>query len=459
MNLLNTKTVFFIGIGGSGMSSLAHILLDMGLSVHGTDKKESSRTIDLLKKRGMKFIASSESLIPEDYDFCVYSSAVSKDKNEFYRLFADKNILLQHRSEVLHTIFSQKKAIAVTGSHGKTSTTTMIAQILLENGLKPTVMIGGETSLLGGVGGCWGDGEWGVYESDESDGTFLNHRPQVKIITNIDDDHLDYYKTRENLLKSFTQFIKQNQNSISILNLDDMGVGEVLKNIENKTGIVTYTSKDILLPIEKINFQINNRTMCWYKNEACYQLELPIPGIHYLKNALAALLACEIAGVSLHDGIQTLKSYKGVHRRLEYLGCQNNIHFYDDYGHHPTEILTVIESLRQLTSGSSRLAVIFQPHRYTRTRDLYDKFAYSLGFADTVFLLPVYSAGEEEISGISSKNIYNSAKDKSKFFLMEDGIERDAGFILDKLSPGDFLVSIGAGNVRDWCEKIISILP
>lgn len=452
----NTK-FFFIGLGGAGMSSLAHILIDLECVVHGTDQNKKTPVIDQLLTRRVQFFENVDDLNSETYDYCIYSTAI-KQENNFYRYFSIHSIPLIHRSKLLHTIFSQKKSIAVTGTHGKTSTTTMVAQILLENDKIPTIMIGGETSFLNARGGCWGSGEWGVYESDESDGSFLSHNPEIKIVTNIDDDHLDFYKTKENLINSFLKFIDTNDTSISILNEDDSGIQKLLNQMKNTDFIHTFSEGKSKNPnFETIVFSIQNSALIFQKGDRMYELKLPIPGKHYLKNALSAILACYFAGVPIENSIRVLKNYKGVQRRLEYLGNYKSICVYDDYGHHPTEIKTVIESLQELKmqKDNSRVMVIFQPHRYTRTQDLYDRFADALDLADFVFLLPIYSASELEIEGVSSELIYNTVKNKEKFSLLSGKIEDDIKFIKSKIRDNDYLLSLGAGNVRDWSLEIL----
>ncbi|MCE9500838.1 MAG: UDP-N-acetylmuramate--L-alanine ligase [Leptospira sp.] len=450
------KIPFFIGIGGSGMSALAHIVLDMDIPVFGSDKSQS-KTVSVLAERGAKIIHSTVEFDFRSIDYGVYSSAIG-DENEFFRRMQDLGIPLFHRSELLHKIFSKKKSISVAGSHGKTSTTAMIAQILIEAGYDPAVMIGAETPVLSGRGGRWGKGEWGVYESDESDGTFLNHRADIKVLTNIDNDHLDHYKTIENLIQGFLQYIENPGNSQSILFLGDKGIGQCLKNLHDTNGISGfYESGDELFSDMGQLVTLCDNSLHFNRNGVEKEINLPFRGSHYLRNGFLALLTCEKAGVPTDDCIRSLTKYAGVSRRLEFLGTADNVPVYDDYGHHPTEISAVISSLALMKKEfpQSRTIVLFQPHRFTRTRDLFREFADALQLADFVFLLPVYPAGEDPIPGVSSGSILNEFPDKNNIKLLSGKIAEDTVDISEFIHAGDYFVCIGAGDVRKWGEQLV----
>lgn len=439
---------FLMGIGGSGMSSIAHIFLDMGMQVYGYDKSDSL-VVQSLKNRGAIIYSSPESI--SDYSvfgYGIYSSAIRKDKHPLYLTFSKQNIPLYHRSEILHSLFKKKRSIAVAGSHGKTTTTTMIAYILYSLHQEPGVMIGGEPPFLENRGGYWGKGEWGVFESDESDGTFLNYKPEIKIVTNIDNDHLDYYKTEDQLVRAFSEFIKNTEDTKTILNYSALGIQKALSYIENKKGILGFQEEDPLIQFydDKIIFKRENKQ---------YQLEVPFPGKHYLLNAYISLLACEQIGLKTEDILAALKKYPGVKRRMEFLGEWNGVKVYDDYGHHPTEIKAVIQAIHSIPN-KKKCIVLFQPHRYTRTKELYKEFAEVLSIGDSLLLLPIYSAGEDPIQGIDSKLIFDLAKTPNKILLSGD-IQKDLEVIKSIIQSGDILLSIGAGNVRSWGEKLTDV--
>jgi len=457
---LKDKKPFFIGIGGSGMSSLAHILLDLKLEVKGYDKANTD-TLRKLEMRGAKITHDPESVSLDSIDYVVFSSAV-KETHPIFKKALDEHKTLVHRSELLHELFSGKFSIAVAGSHGKTTTTAMTGQILLEGTQRPAIMLGGEVGFLNDRGGKWDNGKWGVYESDESDGTFLNHKADIKIVTNIDNDHLDHYKTVENLHEAFAKFIHNKKSSTAIVYIGDAGVEAAIDLLEDQKNIIGYvessraTSLAEKFPETKIEpFEIFDNELSFYRNGMLRRIKLPFAGDHYLKNAFASLLAAEIVGLEIDRIQETLSQYNGVKRRLEHLGTLNNIHVYDDYGHHPTEILAVIQSIKRMRPVGAKCCIIFQPHRYTRTRDHYLDFAKALDDSDILFLLPIYSAGEMAIEGIATELIYDNLTNKDKTILLTGEIERDVSIIKKYILTGDYLVSLGAGNVRDWAEKFL----
>ncbi|MBL0265178.1 MAG: UDP-N-acetylmuramate--L-alanine ligase [Leptospiraceae bacterium] len=442
------------------MSSLAHILLDLKLEVKGYDKANTD-TLRKLEMRGAKITHDPESVSLDSIDYIVYSSAV-KETHPIFKKALDEHKTLVHRSELLHELFSKKFSIAVAGSHGKTTTTAMTGQILLEGSERPAIMLGGEVGFLNDRGGKWDNGKWGVYESDESDGTFLNHKADIKIVTNIDNDHLDHYKTVENLHEAFAKFIHNKKSSTAIVYIGDAGVEAAIDLLEDSKNIIGYvetsraTSLAEKFPEIKIEpFEIFDNELSFYRNGMLRRIKLPFAGDHYLKNAFASLLAAEIVGLEMDRILETLSQYNGVKRRLEHLGTLNNIHVYDDYGHHPTEILAVIQSIKRMRPVGAKCCIIFQPHRYTRTRDHYIDFAKALDDSDILFLLPIYSAGETPIEGIATELIYDNLTIKDRTILLTGEIERDVTIIKKYILSGDYLVSLGAGNVRDWAEKFL----
>ncbi|WP_078127379.1 UDP-N-acetylmuramate--L-alanine ligase [Leptospira alexanderi] len=517
-NRLSFQKPFFLGIGGSGMSSLAFLLLSKGLKVGGYDGKHSA-VVEKLVLNGATVLHKSDVLEAENYDLAVYSSAIRLDSHPLVKKFKDKGIPLVHRSELLHQVMSEKKQISVAGSHGKTTTSAMTAFLLEKCGMSPSIMVGGEVAFLGGKGGSWGEGEWGIFESDESDGTFNNHNAGIRILTNVDEDHLDHYQTRENLLNAFARYMERASRKL-ILNLDDIGIRDSLtliqdhskilgfsksfvsggianglsqnsdvegtrtgdsdvaenrvisSNLENETlrtgkkdisqyskekvssietfGVRNNTGNDALSDINSskiIYYTIESGSLSFRFQEKEYSFSLKYPGEHYLKNALAAILACSEAGAPIAELVSKISEYSGVSRRLEYLGSKNGIEVYDDYGHHPTEIKAVIQSMEGLKKNG-RAIILFQPHRYTRTQNLYKEFAESLDTGESVYLLPIYPAGEDPIEGVGTELISDSMKVPAKILPKE--ISEGIFTLKNSLKPGDKLITLGAGNVRDW---------
>ncbi|TGK04509.1 UDP-N-acetylmuramate--L-alanine ligase [Leptospira selangorensis] len=443
---------FFLGIGGSGMSSLAHILADAGFEVSGYDGKKSQVT-ENLEKKGVKIFSKLSDLEENiEYDAAIYSSAIRLDSHPIAIFFKQKGIRFFHRSEVLHLCFEHLTCIAVGGSHGKTTTTAMTAHILNDLGYSPSVMVGGDVSFLNGVGGRFSSGKIGVFESDESDGTFLNHKAQVRILTNIDEDHLDFYHTREKLLEAFSRFISSGTQTV-VLDLDDPGISDCLELVQDKSKIFGFaSSSDTNIKSEGfrnlVHYKIENKKLIFFLDGKEFEINSRFPGKHYLTNSLAGVLAAYSLGADPKEAAKSVSGYAGVKRRLEYIGNKNGVDIYDDYGHHPTEVQAVLSSIRELSGGRGKPVILFQPHRYTRTQNLYQDFAKSLDQVETVLLLPIYSAGEDPIPGVSSELIADKMKIRPK--ILSGNLEADLSILKDLLKSGDVFVSLGAGNVRDW---------
>lgn len=465
--------ILFLGIGGSGMSSLAHMALDLELPVIGYDKK-SSDTTDYLVERGVTLYHSIEEISLNGIEMVVYSSAINDKHKDVFSKIKERNIPLKHRSEFMHLLVSNQKSISVAGSHGKTSTTTMVSQILTESGFDPTIMIGGDTSLLQKRGGKVGKGEFAVYESDESDGTFLKHQANFRLLTNIDNDHLDYYQTRENLEQAFLSYMGFSSSGETILFVGDIGIESVLSIHYKELSFHRDFTLNLLVTknhlssewflyfqthysnqINVILYEIKADHLEFEYKEKRYTLQLPYPGIHYLTNGLVALTFALRIGISPEKSVSILSRYIGVKRRQEILGTWNHVSIIDDYGHHPTEIKMVIHSLKQKNRENGTLHVIFQPHRFTRTKLLLEELAKSLLEADHLFLLPIYSAGETPIPGIQSES-FLPFLDQKKTTMLSGKMVKDIQSIIPNLKPGDILLCLGAGNVREWGELLLT---
>ncbi|TGK34465.1 UDP-N-acetylmuramate--L-alanine ligase [Leptospira gomenensis] len=447
---------FFLGIGGSGMSSLAFLLLSKGMKVSGYDGKISD-TVSKLIEDGAQVLGKDDVLKADDYDLAVYSSAIRLDSHPLVKKFKDEGIPLLHRSALLHEVMSEKKQISVAGSHGKTTTTAMTAFLLERCGASPSVMVGGEVAFLNGRGGRWGKGAWAVFESDESDGTFNNHDASVRILTNVDEDHLDYYQNRTNLLNAFARYMEKARDRL-ILNLDDVGIRDSVLLLKDRSRILGFSSASDpasdpflsslgLEASQIVSYTIEGQILRFNFQKSEYSFSLKYPGEHYLKNALAGILAASEAGSKTEQLVSVVGDYSGVSRRLEYLGNRDGVEVYDDYGHHPTEIKAVIRSMEGLKKDG-RAVILFQPHRYTRTQNLYREFASSLDLGEKVYLLPIYSAGENPMEGVETEMI--AAEMRTTPEILPKKIEEGIPILRRSLRPGDKLVTLGAGNVRDW---------
>lgn len=459
------KTYFILGIGGSGMSSLAHILLDSGNTVLGYDRNRN-RQIEVLLERNVPIFGSPEDFLQSPFrsqiDATVHSSAIRN--HPLMDWSHREHIPVLHRSQVMHEWFGKKVSISIAGSHGKTTTTAMVSQILQDQAKDPAIMIGGETPLLGERGGYWGMGEYGVYESDESDGTFLNHHADYRLLTNIDEDHLDYYKTKENLISSFCQHL-ESPRGVSILYFSDPGIQEAVPKLDSLENTIVISQEPVNEPERFLKvYQLKSQGEQWLLTGAGKTISYRVPflGDHYKTNAsLAIALGWEL-GLDSSQMAASLSRYKGVKRRMEILYQDSNLTILDDYGHHPTEVSAVLRglSLEKLKGRARRTIVLFQPHRFTRTQNLYREFADSLLPSDRIFLLPIYSAGEAPIEGVNSESIAQVIRDSGKSVAILSGNPNEDVATLEKeLRAGDLLVCLGAGNVRTWGEMLAKRCP
>ena len=386
------KHVHFIGIGGIGMSAVAEVMLERGFVISGSDLNESDQ-VQMLRGRGATIhVPQRAENITDDIDIVVRSTAI-RETNVEYQAAVEKGIPVVHRSEMLGYLMQSQKAICVAGSHGKTTTSSMIALTLEKNGLDPTIVVGGVISDIGSNAKN-SKGEWFVAEADESDGSFINLLPWYAVITNIEEDHLDHYKDIIEIRDSFKQFLnKTNPEGRCLLcadNDESFGIAS-----QSPVPMKTYGFH------ERSQYRIKNHKQVGMKNEADIyngdrfigHLELQVPGRHNIANATAAVVTCMDVGLTFDEVASVLKEYKGTRRRFQHQGTVAGIAVYDDYAHHPTEIAATLEAARAMHE-KGRVIAIFQPHRYSRTQFLATSFAAALSQADAVYLLDVFPAGE-----------------------------------------------------------------
>ena len=412
----NKIKIHFVGISGIGMSGIAELMIDQGYSVQGSDKIINENT-KRLKKKGIKFFLGHHKKNINQADAVVFSSAI-KINNPEIKTAIRKKIPLLSRADMLAELMKSKKSIAVAGSHGKTTTTSLIGNILRQASLDPTIVNGGIINSLS-KNNRYGKGEWMVVEADESDGSFLKLPHQISVITNLDIEHLDFYKNEENLKKSFENFINMLPfYGTSIVCLDDKNLKYLIK--KNKTrNIITYSIKnkkaDVL--INNINqttsltsFKlkiVNNKIK--HSNEFVFTINTV--GYHNILNGTASIIVSKLLGINNLVINKALKNYIGVKRRFTFLGVKNKALIYDDYAHHPTEIKATLQAAKSL---KNEIVVIFQPHRYSRTKVLINEFVDSLSKIKYLILLNTYSAGEKKIEGSTSKDIYLKILKKNK---------------------------------------------
>lgn len=440
MRLAQAK-VHFIGIGGIGMCGLAELLRNMGTQVSGSDLVENAQ-IERLRALGVKVQIGQRAENVEEAEVVVYSSAVRPDNPEFKEARRLK-IPLIPRAEALAEIMRLKRGIAVGGSHGKTTTTSMAASIFLYAKTQPTIVVGGRLDLIKSTA-LLGQGEWLIAEADESDGSFSKLSPEITIITNIDNDHLDYYGTVAQLKKAFFDFAMRIPfYGLAIVCGDDPAVRETFESFGKRILFYGFNVGNDL------RIQGSNGTYEVYRDgEHLGKFQLQVPGRHNALNATAALAAGLEAGIPFSVCADGLATYGGVDRRFQFKGAIGGVDVYDDYGHHPTEVQAVLQAFRE-KFPDRRLVTVFQPHRYSRTLLCWDQFLHCFKGADHLFVCDVYAAGEDPIANISSDRLVREIQDAGGAKAVEllpsasDRLAKLRSFI----QPGDVLVTLGAGDV------------
>lgn len=450
------KNIHFVGIGGIGMSGIAEVLINMGFSVTGSDISENAN-VKRLKELGAEvFIGHREENV-KDADALVYSSAVSENNPEIVRA-KQMYIPIIKRGEMLAELMRMKYSIVVSGSHGKTTTTSMIAEIFKEANLDPTIVIGGRLNSEN-KNSSLGKGDIMISEADESDRSFLMLYPTITVITNIDAEHLDCYSDIDDIKGAFVQFANRipfyGKNFIC---LDDENCADIIPEIE-KT-FVTYGIKakaDITASnIFKSGFSTKFNVIAYGQNLG--EFHLNFPGEHNITNALSAIGVALEFSISQETIKNALRNFKGVQRRLSLRYMSDKISVYDDYGHHPTEIKTTIKALRE-AFPHKKMAVVFQPHRYTRTKFLLKEFSKAFFDADFLFVKDIYAANESPIEGLDSQKIVDEIKRhgfRDVWYLKED--QDFLNFIGEKLDEDFIVVTLGAGNITNFSYKIAEYL-
>ena len=450
--------VHFIGIGGIGMSGIAEVLHTLGYRVQGSDQADSAN-VQRLRDKGIACFVGHRAENLGDAEVVVVSTAVKKTNPELAAA-REKLLPIVRRAEMLAEIMRFRNAIAIGGTHGKTTTTSMVAALLDAGGLDPTVVNGGIINAYG-TNARMGAGEWMVAEADESDGTFLKLPADIAVVTNIDPEHLDHYGSFDHVREAFRQFVENVPfYGFGVMCIDHPEVQALVSRIEDRR-VVTYGENkqaDIRFANVRMEgavsvFDISIRDRKTGGERRIDGLRLPMPGRHNVSNATAAIaVACEL-GVSADDIRKGLASFGGVKRRFTHTGSWNGVDVFDDYGHHPVEIRAALKAARDACKG--RVIAIAQPHRYTRLRDLFDDFAACFNDADTVMVAPVYAAGEDAIDGVSSQELVSRIRAAGHRDARHiDGPEAIAPAIRELAKPGDFVVLLGAGNITQWAYAL-----
>ncbi len=450
--------VHFIGIGGIGMSGIAEVLRNLGYRVQGSDQADSAN-VQRLRDKGIECFVGHRAENLGDAEVVVVSTAIKKSNPD---LMAARQKLLPivRRAEMLAELMRFRQAVAIGGTHGKTTTTSMVATLLDAGGLDPTVINGGIINAYG-TNARMGEGEWMVVEADESDGTFLKLPAEIAVVTNIDPEHLDHYGSFEKVREAFRQFVENVPfYGFGVMCTDHPEVQAMVARIEDRR-VITYgenAQADVRFENHRMDGASSLFDVVIRKRKTGPQIDirglrLPMPGRHNVSNATAAIAVAHELGISADDIRKGLLSFGGVKRRFTHTGTWNGVEIFDDYGHHPVEIIAVLNAARDSTNG--RVVAIAQPHRFTRLRDLFDEFSACFNAADTVIMAPVYAAGEDPIDGVNSEKLTQRIR---------AGGHRDARYVAEPAQiaplirelakPGDLVIFLGAGNITQWAYAL-----
>ena len=450
--------VHFIGIGGIGMSGLAEVMKDMGFNVQGSDIT-FNKNIERCRRNGIKIFLKHNKQNVRNSTIIVKSSAIGNTNPEI--IFAkNKKLKILKRAEMLAHVVSLKKNIVITGSHGKTTTTSLISRILYDAKLDPTIINGGVINSIKSSARL-GKGDWAVLEADESDGSFLNFPVNYSVVTNIDKEHIDFYKSFENLKKSFLNFLNKTPTmGKSFLCIDDKEIEKIIPRVKNKN-FFTYGFS------EKANFRILNAV--YKKNHSLFDIKISIPGIkvtvfkkiklnligaYNILNSASAIAICLHIGIDIRIIRNALKKFSGIQRRLTKVFTHKQREFFDDYAHHPTEIRSVIKSMRKV-SNQRKIISVFQPHRYSRIKLLKNEFASSFKDSNVVVLCPVFSAGEKVDKNYDMLKFANLISKKSNVQVVTIENQKDLkNFFKKNLISDELVLCMGAGSISKWIREM-----
>lgn len=450
----NIKRVHFVGIGGIGMSGIAEILLSQGFQISGSDRTITDIT-DRLKGLGVKIYEGHSAANLEEADVVVYSSAVTTDNPEVAAAI-ERKIPIIKRSEMLAECMRMQYGIGIAGTHGKTTTTSMVGLLLTEGGIDPTIIVGGKLSSLGGTNARLGHGDFIVVEADEFDRTFLKLTPTIAAITTLESEHLDTYKDLDDIKSAFVEFAnKVPFYGFVALCLDETALQDIIPLINKK--VITYgiTQQADVRAVNIVHDKYSTTYTVKYFGQDLGEIKLNIPGVHNVKNSLVAVIIAKELGVSLEVIKKSLNSFSGVMRRFE-TKYNNSILVIDDYAHHPTEVKATLSAVRD--GWDRRLVAVFQPHLYTRTRDFAAEFGRAFLNSDVFICTDVYPARELPIEGISGETIATAAK---KFGHKNVIYEKDKNNIPDLLmsikKDDDIIITMGAGDLWKYGEMFIDL--
>src|SRR5512139_115322 len=447
--------IHFVGIGGIGMSGIAEVLLNLGYHVTGSDLKESDVT-KRLESLGCEIFYGHRKENVKEADVVVVSSAI-RIGNPEVEVAEQRLIPVIPRAEMLAELMRMKVGVAIAGTHGKTTTTSLIATVLAAGGLDPTVVIGGRLNSIGSNARL-GQGEFLVAEADESDGSFVKLMPTLAVVTNIDPEHLDYYKGIEEIKETFLNFLNKIPfYGLAVLCLDHPNIQSLIPRLKKRfttyglTGQADYMAKEISFEGLSTTFEV------LHKREELGRLTIQMPGLHNVYNALATVATAFELDIPFQVIQESLGDFRGIQRRFQIKGEKKGVLIVDDYGHHPVEIMATLKAAR--SGWERRIVAVFQPHRYTRTQALFKDFLTAFYDADVLLLTDIYPAGEDRIQGVESKALFEG--------LREYG-HKDVTYLSDKkeivehllriIAPGDLVITLGAGDIWQVSDELVNRL-
>lgn len=448
----------FVGIGGAGMSAIAHVALELGVEVTGSDLV-LSETTTRLEERGARVVRGHDASNILDPDAIVVSTAIAPDNPEVAEA-KRRGIKVLHRAEMLAIIMEQKKGIAISGTHGKTTTTSMTAVVFERLGLRPTWLVGGEVRDLG-AGAGYGEGDYLIAEADESDRSFLKLSPFVAVATNIDNDHLDHYGSFDHIVEAFEEFLGRTRpGGFSVLCVDDPNLARMAPRLPGR--VMTYSAAGP----GKAHYQVTDFAPTGWgstfkvsrSGTPLGEFSLTVPGRHNASNAAAVIAVAVELGLPVDGVAAALKTFSGAGRRLQKMGQAGGVEVLDDYAHHPTEIMTTLRTVKNL-ARSGRVVVVFQPHRFTRTKALYAEFGKAFADADVVVLTDIYPATEPPIPGVTGELVYRHFQTRpGQTVSYVPALTEVASHLASEVHPGDLVLTMGAGNVRQVGPELLSLL-
>ena len=462
IELAKTEVVHFVGIGGIGMSGLSLIMKGKGFKVQGSDST-LNKNIERLRKEKIKIFIGQKKQNLKNATIVVISSAIKRNNPEILEA-KKKKLPIIRRGEMLAHIVSLMKNIVVVGSHGKTTTTSLVTSIFQKTKLDPTIINGGIINSIKNTAKL-GKSDWSILEADESDGSFIHITPTYSIITNIDREHMDFYKSMDDLKDYFKQFIEKVPSfGKSFICIDDKINNELVKKLKNRNFYTYGTNINANFIIKNINqnmefsefdLQVNVPNK---KKITIKKIKIPLLGVHNIRNSVAAAAISLTVGISISDIKKGLANFKGVQRRFNKIFSYNGIDFYDDYAHHPTEIKVVLEGVNKVYQGFEKVC-IFQPHRISRLKDLKKEFSFAFKNADTVILCPIFTAGEKIKLGF---NYHNFAKEiiknsKVRLFLVNDKNQL-AKFLKKNMYGKKIVIGMGAGSISNWMRQLPKLI-